>query len=199
MEGLGQSNISEFNWHYLYYYLQSIMTNPFEALDISSDEETFQQTAEQKVVKRTHQEKRLYKQAQQQEAAKAASKPAPVVSEPLPERQKENAKVVRHNNKGHDGKPLGEGHYLDRRSGTGRVYISPHSATGPGRKAEAGDRSETSRTNSRRTSTSRRERSPSRRQRLLRGSPKSQSPRRSSPRSQRHPPSRSTTRTRAWR
>lgn len=116
------------------------MTNPFEALDISSDEEPFQQTQEQKPVRRTHQEKRLYKQAQQQEAAKAASKPVPVATEPLPERQKENAKVIRHNNKGHEGKPLGEGHYLDRRSGTGRVYISTHAATGQGRKAEAGDR-----------------------------------------------------------
>lgn len=176
------------------------MTNPFEALDISSDEEAFQQTPEQKVVKRTHQEKRLYKQAQQQEAAKAASKPAPVVTEPLPEKQKENAKVIRHNNKGHEGKPLGEGHYLDRRSGTGRVYISSHAATGPGRRAEAGDRSETSRTNSRRTNTSRRARTPSpSRPRLPRDSQRSPRPRRSSPKSPRRPPSPSTTGARASR
>lgn len=174
------------------------MTNPFEALDISSDEETFQQTAEQKVVKRTHQEKRLYKQAQQQEAAKAAVKPAPVATEPLPERQKENAKVVRHNNKGYEGKPLGEGHYLDRRSGTGRVYIFSHAATAPGRKEAAGDKSATSRTNSRRTSTSRREKSPSHRPRLLRASPRSPRPRSPSPRSRRHPLWPSTTGARAW-
>lgn len=148
------------------------MTNPFEALDISSDEETFQQTAEQKVVKRTHQEKRLYKQAQQQEAAKAATKPAPVVTEPLPEKQKENAKVVRHNNKGHEGKPLGEGHYLDRRSGTGRVYIFSHLAIVPEKKEEDGDKSEISRTNSKRTSTSRKETRPSLKLKFLRAKSK---------------------------
>lgn len=172
------------------------MTNPFEALDISSDEETFQQTAEQKVVKRTHQEKRLYKQAQQQEAAKAASKPAPVVTEPLPEKQKENAKVARHNNRGHEGKPLGEGHYLDRRSGTGRVYIFSHSAIVPGKKAEDGDKSEISRTNSRRTNTSRKETRPSHKPKFLKAKSKSPSLKSQSPKSHKHQLSLNTTKTR---
>jgi hypothetical protein len=48
-------------------------------LNISDDEDTFQQSTEQKV-KRTHQEKRIYKQ--QQEAVKAtAPASAPVVTE----------------------------------------------------------------------------------------------------------------------
>jgi hypothetical protein len=66
------------------------MTNPFEALDISDDEDTFQQTTEAKV-KRTHQEKRIYKQ-QQQEAAKVVVSQVPANTEPFHERVKENAK-----------------------------------------------------------------------------------------------------------
>lgn len=79
--------------------------------------------AEQKV-KRTHQEKRLYKQQQQQEATKAVTTSnAPVITESLPEKQKENAKVTRHNNAtpSYVAKKLGEGHYHDRQSGTGRA------------------------------------------------------------------------------
>jgi hypothetical protein len=50
-------------------------------------------------VKRTHQEKRLYKQQQQQVAAKPAPVTnAPVITESPLEKQKENAKVTRHNN-----------------------------------------------------------------------------------------------------
>jgi hypothetical protein len=48
-------------------------------------------------VKRTHQEKKAYKQQKEQEAAKTTT-PAPVVTESLPEKVKENAKVTRHNN-----------------------------------------------------------------------------------------------------
>jgi hypothetical protein len=75
-------------------------------------------------VKRTHQEKRIYKQQQQQVAAKAVPTPtAPVITEALPEKHKENAKVVRHNNTApsYQAKKLGEGHFHDRQSGTGRV------------------------------------------------------------------------------
>ncbi len=72
-------------------------------------------------MKRTHQEKRVYKQ-QQQEAAKVTVN-QPVVTEPLPERVSENAKEVRNTRAPPtpQSKKLGEGHYLDRRSGTGRV------------------------------------------------------------------------------
>lgn len=47
----------------------------------------------------------------------------PVVTEPLPERIRENAKEVRNTRAPPtpQSKKLGEGHYLDRRSGTGRV------------------------------------------------------------------------------
>ncbi len=101
------------------------MSNPFEAFNISDDEETFQ-PVEQKV-KRTHQEKRVYKQ--QQEAAKASITTQPVITEPLPERIRENAKEVRNTRAPPtpQSKKLGEGHYLDRRSGTGRVYLHPYS------------------------------------------------------------------------
>jgi hypothetical protein len=65
------------------------MTNPFEAFNISDDEEdNFTPVAEQKV-RRTHQEKKIYKQ--QQEAAKAnqvAVSNQPIVTEPLPTRIK---------------------------------------------------------------------------------------------------------------
>ena len=76
-------------------------------------------------MKRTHQEKKAYKQQKEQEAAKAASTPAPVITEPLPEKVKENSKVVRHNNAtpAYKAKQLGEGHYRDRQSGTGRPYL----------------------------------------------------------------------------
>lgn len=89
-------------------------------MDISSDEETFQQTATEQKVKRTHQEKKLYKQQQQEATKTTLINAATAITESLPERPKENAKVVRHNNKTQD-KPLGDGHYHDRRSGTGRV------------------------------------------------------------------------------
>jgi hypothetical protein len=65
------------------------MTNPFEAFNISDDEEeAFTPVAEQKV-KRTHQEKKNYKL--QQEAVKAnqvAVTNEPIVTEPLPSRIK---------------------------------------------------------------------------------------------------------------
>lgn len=74
-------------------------------------------------MKRTHQEKKLYKQ-QQLEAAKVATTiTAPVVTEEPIEKQKENTKVKRHNNAtpAYVAKKLGEGHYHDRQSGTGRA------------------------------------------------------------------------------
>jgi len=94
------------------------MSNPFEAFNISDDEDN---TVVETKVKRTHQEKRIYKQ-QQAEAVKAPVS-APVVTEPLPERTKENAKQVRNTRAPPtpQTKKLGDGHYLDRRSGTGRV------------------------------------------------------------------------------
>jgi len=105
------------------------MTNPFEAFNISDDEDNFVQsgTADNKV-KRTHQEKRIYKQ--QQETTKTVTKASPVITEALPEKVKENAKVIRHNNRPTD-KKLGDGHYLDRRSGTGREYIWSYSRDRP--------------------------------------------------------------------
>ncbi len=64
------------------------MTNPFAAFNISDDDEDFTPVAEQKV-KRTHQDKKLYKQ--QQEAVKTnqvAVNNEPIVTEPLPGRIK---------------------------------------------------------------------------------------------------------------
>lgn len=98
------------------------MTNPFEAFDISDDEEGFVKPAGEQKVKRTHQEKRIYKQ--QQEAVKSTPAPAQSVdSEPLPERVKEDAKRTRNTRAPPtpQTKQLGDGHFLDRRSGTGRV------------------------------------------------------------------------------
>lgn len=101
------------------------MSNPFEALNISDDEEGFQPAKQEQKVKRTHQEKRLYKQ---QQAQIAAQTPAPVpvsapVSVPEYEHHRENAKQVRNTRAPPTPltKKLGDGHYLDRRSGTGRV------------------------------------------------------------------------------
>lgn len=122
------------------------MTNPFEAFNISDDEETFQPTAAEQKVKRTHHEKRLYKQ--QQEAAKSAPAPQPVVlNESYPERVRDNAKDVRDKRAPPTPytKKLGEGHFHDRRSGTGRVYICLYSGTGPERRAAAGETWATSR------------------------------------------------------
>lgn len=131
------------------------MTNPFEAFNISDDEDAFQPTATEQKVKRTHQEKRLYKQ--QQEAAKTAPPPQPVINDSFPERVRDNAKDVRDKRAPPTPytKKLGDGHFHDRRSGTGRVYFCFHSATSPARRAAAGETWATSRTSSTRTSTSR--------------------------------------------
>jgi hypothetical protein len=93
------------------------MTNPFEALAIDDDEEDTQRVPIEKV-KRTHQEKKNYKKQQENE-----KKPETVVTESYPERVKENAKEIRNNRAPPtpQTKKLGEGHYLDRQSGTGRV------------------------------------------------------------------------------
>lgn len=125
------------------------MTNPFEALDISDDEEGFQVAQQEQKVKRTHQEKRLYKQQQAQQAAQTpAPAPAPannVLSAPEYEHHRENAKQVRNTRAPPtpQTKKLGEGHYHDRRSGTGRVYSASYPATGRARRAEAGATSAT--------------------------------------------------------
>jgi hypothetical protein len=70
-----------------------------------------------------------------------------VITEPLPEKHKENAKQIR--NPRHPPTPvtkkLGEGHFLDRRSGTGRVYSLFYLATDPEKKEEAKEMSATSR------------------------------------------------------
>lgn len=61
-----------------------------------------------------------------------------MITEPLPEKHKENAKQIR--NPRHPPTPvtkkLGEGHFLDRRSGTGRVYSFFYLATDPEKKEE---------------------------------------------------------------
>lgn len=61
-----------------------------------------------------------------------------MITEALPEKHKENAKQIR--NPRHPPTPvtkkLGEGHYLDRRSGTGRVYSFFYLATDPEKKEE---------------------------------------------------------------
>jgi hypothetical protein len=105
------------------------MTNPFEALNISDDEDTFQaaQHDQKDKVKRSHHEKRLYKQQQAQQTA-TVSAPAPAVvnsavGETEYEHHRENAKQVRNTRAPPtpQTKKLGDGHYHDRRSGTGRV------------------------------------------------------------------------------
>lgn len=100
------------------------MSNPFEAFNISDDEETYKPVTTEAKVKRTHQEKRLYKQQQQQqEATKATTAQPAVLNESFPERIRDNAKDVRDKRAPPTPytKKLGEGHFHDRRSGTGRV------------------------------------------------------------------------------
>lgn len=101
------------------------MTNPFEAFNISDDEDTFQPAKTDQKVKRTHQEKKAYKQQQAQQAAQqpTTTYSAPAVTAPEYEHHRENAKQIRNNRAPPTPltKKLGEGHYLDRRSGTGRV------------------------------------------------------------------------------
>lgn len=157
-------------------------------------------------VKRSHHEKRLYKAQQAQQATqKPVPAPAPtsnVVSAPEYEHHRENAKQVRNTRAPPtpQTKKLGEGHYHDRRSGTGRVYIESYPGTSHARRAEVGATSATSRTSSTATSTSRtRPKSPPRPRNPPATSPLSSPPSRPSPRSPRPSPSRSTTRTRAWR
>lgn len=122
------------------------MTNPFEALDISDDEEGFQPTQQEQKVKRTHHEKRLYKQQQAQQAAQqptqvAPPAPAANLNEPEFPHHRENAKQVRNTRAPPtpQTKKLGEGHYHDRRSGTGRVYESSHLVISLARKVEDGE------------------------------------------------------------
>lgn len=117
------------------------MTNPFEAFNISDDEETFQPAQQEQKVKRTHHEKRIYKQQQQQQTNNVpAPAPTTVVQAPEFEHHRENAKQVRNVRAPPtpQTKKLGEGHYHDRRSGTGRVYSSVYSATSLARKEEDG-------------------------------------------------------------
>ena len=131
------------------------MTNPFEAFNISDDEETFQQTTTDQKVKRTHQEKKAYKQQQLEVAKKAPTPTNAPLNDSLPERLRDNAKDVR-DKRGPPTpytKKLGEGHFHDRRSGTGRVYLSYHLVTSPEKKVEDGATSATSRTSSTKTNT----------------------------------------------
>ena len=100
------------------------MSNPFEFFAGDDDEDSnFRPVAVEHKQKRTHAEKRMYKQ-QQQVKAQAVSSSAAEFNEPLPEKHKDDAKVVR--NPRHPPTPLtkklGEGHFHDKRSGTGRVY-----------------------------------------------------------------------------
>ena len=63
------------------------MSNPFAALEIHDDEEPAFVASETKV-KRTHQEKRIYKQ--QQEVAKPTNNTATVFTEEAPLRHKDD-------------------------------------------------------------------------------------------------------------
>jgi len=99
------------------------MSNPFEYFtNNDSDDEKYQKTPAEHKTKRTHAEKRTYKQ-QQQNAAQKETTNQTVITEQYPEHIKDNAKQIR--NPRHPPTPLtkklGEGHFHDRQSGTGRV------------------------------------------------------------------------------
>ena len=97
------------------------MTNPFEALNVSDDEEPgfTKSQAQQQKPKRTHQERKQQK-LQKQQGQESAPSPA---ADPLPERFREDAKARRNPRQPPTPltKKLGEGHFHDRRSGTGRT------------------------------------------------------------------------------
>jgi hypothetical protein len=128
------------------------MSNPFEVF-AEDDDDNFQPSSNtEPKVKRTHQEKRLYKQA----ATKPAEVAPQVFNEADPERIRENAKQIRNNRAPPSNvtKKLGDGHYHDRQSGTGRPYHYIYSATDQEKKAEERETSEMSRMSSTLTNTS---------------------------------------------
>lgn len=121
------------------------MSNPFEFFTSNdSDDQKYQNTPSENKPKRTHAEKRLYKQQQQTTAQKGAANQT-ATTEPFPEHVKENAKQIR--NPRHPPTPLtkklGEGHFHDRQSGTGRVYIYFYAAINPEKLEEEKEMSET--------------------------------------------------------
>jgi hypothetical protein len=75
----------------------------------------------------------MYKQQQT-----SAPTSGPVITESLPEKHKENAKQIR--NPRHPPTPLtkqlGDGHFHDRQSGTGRVYVFIYAVTNLVKKEE---------------------------------------------------------------
>lgn len=100
------------------------MSNPFEFFaNNDSDDEKYQTTSNEQKPKRTHADKRVYKQ-QQTTTQKPATENQPVATEQYPEHIRDNAKQVR--NPRHPPTPLtkklGDGHFHDRQSGTGREY-----------------------------------------------------------------------------
>jgi hypothetical protein len=99
------------------------MTNPFQAFAVYDEDDGAQVVKEQKV-KRSQQEKKAYKQQQDEAARNAARTNAPIYTELYPEHVRGDAKQIR--NPRHPPTPLtkqlGDGHFHDRRSGTGRVY-----------------------------------------------------------------------------
>ena len=71
-----------------YIFCHKQMSNPFEYFANDEEDDTYQQVPAQQKPKRTHAEKRAYKQ--QQETVKKPS--APVVTQQLPQKHKQNAK-----------------------------------------------------------------------------------------------------------
>ena len=133
------------------------MSNPFEFFtNNDSDDEKYQTTRTEQKPKRTHAEKRIYKQTQQTPAQNSTGNQSGNTEE-YPEHIKDNAKQIR--NPRHPPTPLtkklGEGHFHDRQSGTGRVYDDVNIATNPERLEEERATLETSRICSTQTNTSR--------------------------------------------
>lgn len=122
------------------------MSNPYAAFAEKDEEDTYLPASTVPKTKRTHAEKRAFKQ--QQEIKKNSEGTSAITTEPLPENMKRDAMAIR--NPRHPPTPiakqLGEGHFHDRRSGTGRVYISFYLVINPEKLLEVTAMSETKRT-----------------------------------------------------
>jgi hypothetical protein len=99
------------------------MSNPYAAFAEKDEEDTYLPASTVPKAKRTHAEKRAFKQ--QQDIKKNSEGTSAITTEPLPENMKKNVMASR--NPRHPPTPvtkqLGEGHFHDKRSGTGRTYI----------------------------------------------------------------------------